>query len=402
MPTATKRFAAPYREVLSSAPARRLAVVSVLSKIPYNMFPISTVLLLSPRYSYGSAGTAVGVVLFANAVTSPLRGRLSTSRRARLVLAVCVTGYLVGVAGLGFAAVRQLPLAAVFGLAVVVGICTPPVGIQLRARWAAADRGRDRPTGTALESALMDVTLVSSPLLAAWLSVVAPPGFSYVVIGVLMSVAVALLLPVVKDGLPPRPAGPQRRAGGWTTGLAVVFGAQFLYCAGLSAIEVALPIYAQQQHATGYSGWLLAGLSLGSVVGALALGSSRTLARVGTGTLLGVFSAGAAVLAAATTASPAAALLVSPVAGVAVGTAFARFYTTIDALTPPGADGAVQGWAVSVTAVGFSAGTVLGATAADAHGATTAVLLGPAAGVAAIVLTLGARLLRDPNEVEWR
>jgi MFS family permease len=207
---------------------------------------------------------------------------------------------------------------------------------------------------------------------------------------------------VIRDGLPPRPPGTAVRAGRWNTALAVVFAAQFLYCAGLSSIEVSLPIYAQQQHAVAYSGWLLAGLSLGSIVGALVLGTSTALARAGTATLLGAFAVGACVLGVATTVSPVAALVVSPVAGLAVGTAFARFYTTIDAVTPAGGDGAAQGWAASVTMVGFSAGTLLGAAVAGAHGATAALAVAPVAGAIAIVLTLGARLLRGPDTVEWR
>ena len=390
-------FVATYREALSTRAARRLALVSLLSKIPYNAFPVTAVLLLSPRYSYGEAGTAVSVMLFANAVSSPLRGRLSTTRRARLVLTVCLLGYLVGVTGLAFAAVQRLPIAAVLVAAAVIGVFLPPVGIQLRVRWAAADRGRSRPTGNAIESALMDITLIGAPVLASWLSVVAVPGFPFVVIGVLMAVAVALLLPVVRDGLPPPVA-----VGRWNVALVLVFGAQFLYCAGLSAIEVTLPIYAQQQHAVAYSGWLLAGLSLGSIVGALVLGTSRALARAGTATLLGAFAVGACVLGVATTVSPVAVLVVSPVAGLAVGTAFTRFYTTIDAATPPGGEGAVQGWTASVTMVGFSAGTAVGAAVAGAHGATAALVVAPVAGAAAIVLTLGARLRRDPDQREWR
>jgi MFS family permease len=379
-------FVETYRDVLSTPVDRRLAFVSLLSKIPYSMFPVSAVLLLSPRYSYGAAGAAAGVMLVASAVSSPLRGRLVSGRSGRTVLLLCLAGYLAGVTGLVVGASERLPLAVVLLSCCVAGLCAPPVGIVLRAHWTAADRRRGRPSGNAMESALMDVTLITGPVLATWLSVSLRPALPFVVVGVLTTAAVLLLSAPVGGTSAPRHGGP------WASWpLIGVFGALFLFAAALSAVEIALPIHAQQHHITSYSGWFLASMSVGSIVGALVLGISPALAKMGLPTLLGGFAAGACLLGLAMPVSPIAVLAACPLAGLAIGTTFARFYGVLGDLTPTGADGVVQGWATGVTMTGFAVGSAAGAALAGAHGAPAFLFLSPVAGVAAVLLLSLAR-----------
>lgn len=383
-------FVETYWDVLSTPVDRRLAVVSLLSKIPYSMFAVSSVLLLSPRYSYGAAGSAAGVMLVATAVTSPLRGRLVTGRSGRAVLLLCLVGHLLGVAGLVVGAAERLPFVVVLVAACAAGLFVPPVGILLRSHWTATDRRRGRPSGNAMESALMDATLITGPVLATWLSVSTRPEVPFVAIGVLTTVAVLLLAAPVSGGVPT--ATPLTSSVPWASrSLFAAFGALFLFAAALSAVEIALPIHAQQQGVTGYSGWFLASMSIGSIVGALLLGTSSTVASVKLPVLLAGFAAGACLLGLAMSVSPIAVLAACPIAGLAIGTTFARFYGGLGELTPAGADGVVQGWATSVTMVGFAVGSAAGAALAGAHGAPAFLFLSPVAGLAAIVLVTSAR-----------
>lgn len=373
---------ATYRDVLAMPVARRLALVSLLSKFPFGMFPVSTVLLLSPRYSYGSAGAAVGVAMLANAVSSPMRGRIGVRRSGRAALLLCLAGYLTGMAVLAAGASQRLPLVVILLSAAATGACLPPVGILLRAHWTAVDRDRGGHAANAMESALVDITLVTSPVLATYLGVTWSPVLPFVAIGGLMAVSVLLLSAMVVPTPPARaaePASVRQRTGA----LSAVFGAQLLFCAGLSAVEVALPIFAQQQHVTSNSGWYLAGLSAGSIVGALLLGASTALAKTGLPTLLGAFAAGTCLLGLAMAVSPVAVLVACPLAGLAIGTTFSRFYGAIGELTPVGGDGRVQGWATSVTTIGFAIGDTAGAALAGAHGALAFLFLTPLAGVVA-------------------
>ncbi|HWO65750.1 MAG TPA: MFS transporter [Umezawaea sp.] len=383
-------FVETYRDVLSTPVDRRLAVVSLLSKIPYSMFPVSSVLLLSPRYSYGAAGAAAGVMLVATAVTSPPRGRLVTGRSGRAVLLLCLLAYLTSVTGLVVGAAERLPFAVVLLAACAAGLSVPPAGILLRSHWTAADRRRGRPSGNAMESALMDATLITGPVLATWLSVSARPEAPFVAIGVLTAAAVLLLAVPVGGGAPT--STPPGSSVPWASrSLFAAFGALFLFAVALSAVEIALPVHAQQQGVAGYSGWFLASTSIGSIVGALVLGVSSTLASVDLPALLAGFAAGTCLLGLAMSVSPIAVLAACPIAGLAIGTTFARFYGRLGELTPTGADGVVQGWATSVTMVGFAVGSAAGAALAGAHGAPAFLFLSPVAGLAAIVLVPPAR-----------
>ncbi|MFI6345778.1 MFS transporter [Streptomyces sp. NPDC050560] len=389
-----------YRELLAAPGARRLTAASLVSKFPVSMFPVTAVLLLSPRYSYAAAGAAVSALLVATAVSNPLRARLLSRYSVSVVLRFCLVGYLTGLAGLALSAAAHLPYVLVVLSAAVTGVCFPPVSMLLRGAWTAVAGARRRSSSNSLEAALMDVSLIAGPVLAAWLSTGATPLLPFAVIGACMGAAVALIL-TARQKAPVR-GGSGTGAGGGGRGrgrpvplrsrsLAAVYGAQLLFCAALSGVEVALPVFAQQHHAGGYSGWFLAALSVGSIVGALLLGAAPTLDRGGLPVLLGTFVAGACLLGLAMGAAPLAVLLVCPVTGLAVGSTFSRLYTVIAVCTPPGDENEAQGWAASMATVGFAVGSSAGAALAGAHGAPAFLFFSPVAGAAAALCALGAR-----------
>ncbi|GAA2331883.1 MFS transporter [Streptomyces kunmingensis] len=382
---------ATYREVLAAPGATRLAVASLVSKWPISMFPVSTLLLVSPAYSYARAGAVVAAMLLANAASSPARGRQIARRGARVVLRICLAGYLAGLTGIAVAAASSAPFPVVLTAAALMGAFFPPASILLRSHWTAVDRGRGHSSANALESALMDLSLITGPILASWLSTYVTPVLPLALIGVLMTLAVALLsgLP---DQRPPSspPPGRSRRSRRsrrlLRTPLVGLFGAQFLFCAALAATEVSLPVYAQQQNAAAYSGWLLAGLSVGSIVGALVLGRLPGSGATRLPVLLVLLAAGMCAIGGAMFLGPVAVAAASVPAGLAIGSVFARFFTVLGAATPPGVDHEVQGWANSMTTVGFAAGSFGGAALADALGTPALLLCSPLAAVVAACL----------------
>jgi MFS family permease len=380
---------ATYLDLLSVPGARQLALTSLVSKLSISMLPISALLLLSSRYSYAEAGLSAGVLQLANAVSSPVRGRLAARYPVRVLLPLCLAGCLAGLTGLLLTASATAAFGYVLLCGTVMGLCFPPISMLLRTYWTALDRTRARPSANALESALMDVTLITGPVLAAWLSTSVGPVPAFAAVGVLMAAGVVLLL-TVKD------AQNLLRAGGGTghwarplrsRALLCVFAAQFLFCAALAATEVALPVSAQQNHAAAFSGWYLAGMSVGSIVGALALGAVPALGRAGLPGLLGAFAAGLWLLAAVMGSGPWVLLLACPVTGIAVGSTFATLYTRIGTLTPPGSDNETQGWANAMTAVGFACGASVGGVVAGANGASAALVTAGATALAAALLT---------------
>ncbi|MFE0632432.1 MFS transporter [Streptomyces sp. NPDC058864] len=379
---------ATYRDVLASPGAPGLAVASLVSKWPIGMFPVSVLLLVSPAYSYAEAGAVVAAMLVANAASSPARGRQAARRGARPVLRTCLAGYLAGLGGIAVAAACSAPFPVVLAAALVMGVFFPPASILLRSHWTAVDRDRGRSSANALESALMDVSLITGPPLATWLSVSFAPAVPLGVIGALMALAVAALtrLPdeAPRTSAPPPAAAPAPAPRGPLVGL---FTAQFLFCAALAGTEVALPVYAQQHDAAGYSGWFLAGLSAGSIIGALLLGRLRGTSTRRLPVLLAVLALGMCGVGAAMLLGPVAVAAVCPAAGCVVGSVFAEFFTVLGAMTPPGADREVQGWANGMTTVGFAAGSFGGAALTGALGASAFVLCSPVAAVLAACLT---------------
>lgn len=377
---------AAYRDVLAVPGAKRLATASLVAKWPISMFPVSVLLLVPPRYSYGQAGAVVAAVLLANAISSPIRGRQAARHGAHRVLRICLAGYVTGIAGIGALAAFTAPLPFVLAAALLMGSFFPPAGILLRSHWTVVDRERGRASANALESALMDLSLITGPVLAGWLSTSFAPVLPLALNAVLMTLAVVLLTKLPdRAAAPPVPAEGRHRSV-LNAPLYRLFGAQFLFCAALAATEVSLPVYAQQQHAASASGWFLAGLSAGSIIGTLALGRLRSARATRLPTLLVLLAAGTSGIGAAMLLGPFAVALVCIPAGLAIGSVFASYFTVLGSVTPPGTDHEVQGWANSMNTVGFATGSFGGAALAEAFGASALLLSAPAAAVAASAL----------------
>ncbi|WP_020667802.1 MFS transporter [Amycolatopsis nigrescens] len=386
------RLLVGYRALLSAPGSSRLASASLVSKLPINMFSVSTLLLLAPDYSYPAAGLAISTMLVANAVSSPLRGRLADRYPIPAVLGACLAGYLVGVAGLIAAVAAHLPLLLVVASVALLGLCFPPVSILVRSYWVEV-AGKDSVTSVnSLESAFMDVTLITGPVLATWLSTSSSQFAPFVAASVLMALAVALMSTV-----PVAPRGSGASTGDWRGSLRSVplrylLGALFSFCLALSAIEVLLPIYAGQHDASEYSGWFLAGLSVGSIAGALVIGPRRSSPRLILPALLGLFGAGAVLLALAMSAGPVLVLIVCPLAGLAIGATFAHLYTSVWNAATPGYENETQGWATSCSTIGFAAGAAAGSAVADVTGAPAVLFFSPAVlAVAAGLVLAGTR-----------
>ncbi|MFF7019177.1 MULTISPECIES: MFS transporter [Streptomyces] len=362
-----------------------------MAKWPISMFPISVLLLVPPRYSYAQAGAVVAVMLLANAVSSPVRGRQAARRGAGPVLRVCLAGYLAGIAGIGLCAVVGAPLPLLLGSALLMGAFFPPASILLRSHWTAVDRDLGgRSSANALESALMDLSLITGPVLAGWLSTSIAPVLPLVLIGALMALAVVLLTALPDRATVPSPA-PEHTGRVLRAPLVMLFAAQLLFCAALAATEVSLPVYAQERNAASASGWLLAGLSTGSIVGALALGRLHGSRLTRLPVLLALLAAGTCAVGAAMSLRPLVVALVCVPAGLAIGSVFARFFTVLGTVTPPGSDHEVQGWANSMTTVGFAAGSFGGTALGEAFGTTALVFCAPVLALAAAALAASAR-----------
>ncbi|MFJ2770869.1 MFS transporter [Streptomyces sp. NPDC087300] len=383
-----------YRDLLASPSFGRLASVGLASKLPAGMVGLGLLLLVGRDHGYGTAGLAVSGSALGQALTAPLRGRLVDRCAPRPVLLGSLAAHLATVTALVTVARGHASVAVLLVLAVALGVTTPPVAVMMRSAWHGAAGPRTAGTAMALDSAMTGTALITGPLLASWLSLSVSPVAPFVAVALLISGAVALLVGVVGPPcVPPRPAGAGRLLGPLTcASLRRLLAVDALFVASVTGIDVLLPVYAQEYGAAAYAGLYLGALSIGSVLGSLALGAlpSGRSGGPGLGALLGVFAAGAGALAVACWVSPTVVLLVCPVAGLAIGSAFGALRTIAGDLAPRGRVTETMSWLSSLDLAGGAAGAALFAYLADAEGSRTTLLFVPA--VVTPVALLGGRV----------
>ncbi|MFK0023283.1 hypothetical protein [Streptomyces sp. NPDC090798] len=155
------------------------------------MFSIAVLLFASPKYSASGAALGAGTMLLASAISGPLRGRLVVRGRRGPVLGCCLAGHLAGMTGLVLAVSAHMPIVFFLGAATVAGLCFPPVGALFLAYWnEAAPTAASRVSANSLESALIDFTLVTGPLVATLLSTACSRFCVFVLSGIDMAVVV--------------------------------------------------------------------------------------------------------------------------------------------------------------------------------------------------------------------
>ncbi|MGW7410920.1 hypothetical protein [Streptomyces sp. NPDC054863] len=158
----------------------------------------------------------------------------------------------------------------------------------------------------------------------------------------------------------------------------------------MTAVDVVLPMYAKEHGAAPYTGLYLAALSVGSVLGSLLLGAvpgllSRNRSRQ-VPLLLGAFAVGTGAVASAALLSPLAVLLLCPLAGLAIGSAFGALRTVGGDLAPPGRVTETMSWLASLDTAGGAVGAAVFAQLAAVDGSRAALGLVPMVAVLAVMI----------------
>lgn len=408
---APRRFFAAYRHLMNVPGFWRLASMGMASKLPSSMVGLSLLLLVAGDHTYGTAGFAVSALAIGQGVTAPLRGRLVDRLAPCPVLLGLLAAYLMAAALLVLVVSGGGSAGAILALAAAMGASAPPVGVMMRSVWhrsmsSSADAGL-LPTAMALDSSMMGTALISGPVLASWLSLSVSPVAPFAVVGLLTAASVGLLVnspgPPSRSAQSTRPTQPTRsarsaRSGHWlgpltSAPLRRLLAADALFVMAVTAVDVVLPIYAREYHAAGFTGLYLGILSIGSVLGSLALGAVPTLLSHGRKVfvLLCVFAAGAGALTFASGVSPLAVLLACPLAGLVIGCTFAALRTTGGDLAPEGRITEAMSWLSSFDMVGGAVGAALFAHIAVDQGSRVALLLIPAAALLAAAIGWNTR-----------
>lgn len=265
-----------YRRVLGAPHVPRLAIASVVARIPVGMAGVALVIFVHDRTgSFAAAGAVAGAYTIGLGGTGPLLGRYVDRRGARPILppfALLASLALAAVVVLGDAGAGTVPMLLAAGLA---GAASPPVGGLLRHLWPLLVEERLLVTAYVTDSILIEAVFVTGPLLTGLLvATVGPAGALYGAAA--MSFAGTLWFvssPVIGEA-PRTPPHEHTRAGALASRvmrLLVVTGVPF--GAAFGALDVALPAFGVAHGSAALGGPFTAALASGSALGALVYGA---------------------------------------------------------------------------------------------------------------------------------
>ncbi|UOR00449.1 MFS transporter [Leucobacter allii] len=157
-----------YRELAGHPGVVRVLISQLTARFPFGM--LSIILLLHMQLSYGdytSAGIVLATQSIGQAISGPLSSRLMGRWGMRPVLAttsLLCAGLLVAIATV------HLPLLVVAGIALCVGLCTPPVTPAVRTLYPKLVPSNQLSALFSLDAAAQEIIWVLGPVVAVFVS----------------------------------------------------------------------------------------------------------------------------------------------------------------------------------------------------------------------------------------
>lgn len=391
---------ARYRALLCIPGFTRLLVSSVLGRLPSGMFSLAILLFVRSRTdSFLAAGVAVGAFALAGALAGPLLGALvDRVGQSRVLLpAALVQGALL--VTLVVVAQARAPVAGVVAVAALAGAVQPPIAGCVRALWSqVAGEGEALETAYALDATTQEAIWTLGPLLVGGVALLLSPAAAVLACAAITVAGTAFFAASkLSSGWQAR-AGEHSPAGALASpGLRALLATAVLAGVVIGAVEVGLPALAVAHGARWSAGPLLALFSIGSMGGGLAYSAASWRRPIGLRyvALLAAMAAGVAPLIAAHALD--AAYPLSVLAGLGVAPMLSCQFSLVGALAPAGAATEAFTWHRGATIAGMAAGSTLGGSLIDAHGAGGAFALGCASVALAGVLALLWRQRIDPS-----
>ena len=391
---------ARYRALFSVPGFSRLLVSSVLGRLPSGMFSLAILLFVHGRTgSFLAAGLAVGAFALAGALVGPLLGAfVDRAGQTRVLLgAAAAQGTLLVV--LVLTAQAGAAAAAIVAMAALAGAAQPPIAGCIRALWSvlAAD-GETLETAYALDATTQEVIWTLGPLLVGATVVLVSPAAAVLLCAAITVCGTAFFATSKLSSEWRGDTRERSRASALASpGLRALLGTVALAGVVIGAVEVGLPALALQQGARWSAGVLLALFSIGSMVGGLLYSATSWRRPIGLRyiALLLAMAVGVAPLIAAH--SLAAAFLLSALAGLGVAPMLSCQFSLVGALACAGTATEAFTWHRGATIAGMAAGSTLGGSLIDAHGARAAFALGCASVALACVMAMLWRERIDPG-----
>lgn len=349
-------------------------------------------IILVVREAGGSlslAGASAGAFLIATGAARPIQGRLMDRHGPAPVLVPCAALHLAGFAGLVAWTQAEGASWPVLLFAIPVGLGEPPVSASMRLAWGRMAGTEDRTAAYSVVTLTQELAVLLGPLLLAAMVALASAAAAVLVVGALSSagtLALAVVMPRQLHANPPE----SRRSALRSPGVRLALAVNLAFAVALGCVELAIPALAGARGVPAVSGLLLAAMSLGGVLGAIAYASRRwgPTASARLTLLLALYVIALVPL----IATPSFGLMVLPL--LVAGAALNPIVTTVALLVEDHAGAAAAeafGWQSTSLALGAAAGNALSGPLAQHSGASAAFAAAAVAAAAATVLALLAR-----------
>jgi hypothetical protein len=394
-----------YRALFSVPGFTRLLVSSILGRLPSGMFSLAILLFVRGRTdSFLAAGVAVGAFSLAGALAGPLLGALvdHIGQTRVLLPAALAQGALLVL--LVVVAQAGAPVAAIVAVAALAGAAQPPIAGSIRALWSVvAGDGEALETAYALDATTQEVIWTLGPLLVGSTAVALSPAAAVVVCAAITVTGTAFFAASALSSDWQAAAHAHSRAGALASqGLRALLGTVLLAGVVIGAVEVGLPALAVAHRARWSAGLLLALFSVGSMVGGLAYSALRWRRPIGL-RYMGLLLAMAACVAPLILAQAlAAAYPLAVLAGLGVAPMLSCQFSLVGTLAPAGTATEAFTWHRGATIAGMAAGSTLGGSLIDAHGAAGAFALGCVSVALACLLATLWRGRIDPTSASTK
>lgn len=400
-----------YRSLGAESGFRVRLAGAAASKLQAGMFSFALLYAVSAGRSYGVAALVVAVAALGG-IAAPFRGRLLDRFGDRRVLWPILAVHVGSVVALSVNEGLHGPVLATFGPALVANVSMPPVGVLSRVMWRRMSQPENLRSALALDAVLTDLAFVLGPALVGLLTATVSPMAGLVVSSGSSALATVLLLRaqagreaarrVSRDqvgGLRRDQVGGTSQESGarhWFGPLVLgplrwLLLVACLFSAALHAVQIALPAVAGRSAGAA----LVSLLSVGSIVGGLAVGAlrSRWVPRLPV-LLLGL---ALACVALAVVGRLSLGLLVAGclLVGLFIGPTFVSLYSDAGDLAPPGTEAETQSWTGAAIQLGAAIGAAAGAAAIEGWAPLAAV--GVAAALALSGVGAGLRAARSPR-----
>ncbi len=339
--------------------------------------------------SLSLAGAAAGAFLVATGAARPVQGRLIDRHGPPPVLIPCAAIHLAGFGGL--VAWTQLVGATwpVLLFAIPIGLGEPPVSASMRITWGRMANAEDRTAAYSVVTLTQELAVLLGPLLLAAIVAVASAAAAVLVVAGLAGAGTVVLAIVMPRHLHQGPA-PSRRRALRSKGVRTALSVNLFFALALGCIELGIPALAGDRGVPALSGVMLAVMSVGGVLGAIAYAARRwgLTASARLALLLAAYTVTIVPL----IGTPSFALMVIPL--LLAGAALNPIVTTVALLVEDHAGAAAAeafGWQSTSLAMGAAAGNALSGPLAQHHGASAAFAAGAIAATLATILAILAR-----------